>query len=458
MEARRIDEYLEAARERHLAELQEFLRIPSVSTLPEHRDDVRRAAEWVADHLRGLGMPQVEVVPTGGHPVVWAEETVDPALPTVLVYGHYDVQPVDPVDEWRTPPFEPAVVDGRIYARGASDDKGQLFLHFKAMEAFKATRGRLPVNLCFLIEGEEEIGSPHLPGFVARKAERRPDVLLISDTNMPAPQAPAICYGLRGVAALELEVRGARTDLHSGLHGGAAPNPLHALARLIASLHDEEGRVVVEGFYEGVRPLDSEERRRLASAPFDADAYREELGVPALVGEPEYTVPERIGARPCIDVNGMWGGFQGEGTKTVIPATAYAKVTCRLVPDQTPDEVLSRLEEHLRRHTPPGVTLRMRRGHGGAPWIGDPDHPAMQAARRALEEVFGAPAHFIRAGGTIPVVELFSRTWGTPIVMMGFGLPEDGAHAPNESFSLDQFDRGIRALCAYWSILSGAQN
>lgn len=449
----RIEAYLVQHRERHLNELKDFLRIPSISTLPHHGADVRRAAEWVAEQLRRIGISDVEVVLTEGHPVVIGEHIEDPALPTALVYGHYDVQPIDPEHLWETPPFEPTVRGDRLYARGASDDKGQVFAHIKAIEALMQVEGRLPVNVRFLIEGEEEVGSGNLPAVLAAHPELRPDIVVISDTHMPGPDLPAICCGLRGIAVLELTVTGAQTDLHSGLYGGTVPNPLHVAARLIAGLHDESGRVAVPGFYDRVRELSSEEREQLASVPFDEAAYKASLGLRELAGEPGYTPPERVGIRPSIDVNGMWGGFQGEGTKTVIPKEAHAKISCRLVPDQDPDEVLDLLERHLRRHCPPSVTLTVKRGHGGAPWVCEPSHPAIQAGLEALAQAFGTRAHLVRVGGSIPIVELFSRQWNVPIVLMGFGLPNDGVHAPNESFHLEQFDKCLRALCRYWKIL-----
>lgn len=452
----RVELFLRENRERHLGELNDFLRIPSMSTLPQHRDDIRRAARWVADQLRYIGMTGVEIVPTEGHPIVIGERIEDPALPTALVYGHYDVQPVDPEHLWETPPFEPSVRDGRLYARGASDDKGQVFAHLKAIEAFMQVDGRLPVNVRFLIEGEEEIGSGNLPALLKSRPELRPDIVIISDTHMPGPDLPAICYGLRGIAALEIDLTGANSDLHSGLYGGTVPNPLHVMARLIASLHDDQGRVAVAGFYDAVRELSAEERGRLAAVPFDETAYKASLGLQALEGEAGYSPPERVGIRPSLDVNGMWGGFQGEGSKTVIPAQAHAKITCRLVPDQDPDQVLGLLEHHLREHCPPSVTLTMRRGHGGAPWVCDPSHPAIQAGLWALQQGFGTEAHLIRVGGSIPIVEMFARLWKAPVVLMGFGLPDDGVHAPNESFHLDQLDKGIRTLCHFWRALGGS--
>lgn len=449
----RIEAFLYEHRKRHLGELNEFLRIPSVSTLPDHREDMYRAAEWVASQLRHIGMKSVEVVPTEGHPAVIGERIEDPSLPTALVYGHYDVQPIDPEHLWETPPFEPTVRDGRLYARGASDDKGQVFAHIKAIEALMQVEGRLPVNVRFLIEGEEEIGSGNLPALLESRPDLRPDIVVISDTHIPGPNLPAICCGLRGIAALEIDITGANSDLHSGLYGGTVPNPLHVMARLIASLHDDQGRVAVPGFYDRVHDLSADERQQLASVPFDAAAYKASLGLQELAGEAGYTPPERVGIRPSLDVNGMWGGFQGEGSKTVIPAQAHAKITCRLVPDQDPGEVLDLLERHLREQCPPSVTLSMRRGHGGAPWVCEPSHPAIQAGLQALQQAFGTQAHLMRVGGSIPIVEMFARKWEAPVVLMGFGLPEDGVHAPNESFHLDQFDKGIRTLCHYWKAL-----
>ncbi|BDG60734.1 dipeptidase [Caldinitratiruptor microaerophilus] len=452
----RYETYLREHRDRHLAELKDFLRIPSVSALSAHRPDVERAARWVADAMQAAGLEHVEVLPTGGHPVVYADWLHAPGRPTALVYGHYDVQPVDPEHLWVTPPFEPDVRDGKLYARGASDDKGQVFLHIKAVETLLRVDGALPLNLRFLVEGEEEIGSRHLPAFVEAHRDRlRADVAVISDTTFFARGVPAITTGLRGLAALEITVRGARGDLHSGLYGGAVQNPLHALVELLAGLRGPDGRIRVEGFYDRVRPVPEEERRQWAALPHDDARLVAELGVPALFGEAGYTTLERLWARPTLELNGVWGGFTGEGTKTVLPAEAHAKITCRLVPDQEPEEILDRLEAHLRTHLPPGVTLEVRREPGGARAVLTPhDHPAVQAARQALREAYGVEPVLVRMGGSIPVAETFATVLGLPVVLLGFGLPEENFHAPNEHFHLENFDGGLRTLCAYWPLLA----
>lgn len=449
-----MNEYFEAKRDEHLAQWFDFLRIPSVSALSRHRADMQAAAQWLVGHMQRIGLQGVRVVETAGHPLVVGERIEDPKAPTALVYGHYDVQPVDPEHLWHTPPFEPQVREGKVYARGASDDKGQVFMHLKAVEALLATEGRLPVNVRFLIEGEEEIGSPNLADFVAN--HQRPDVVVISDTSMPAADLPGICYGLRGITALEVEVQGAARDMHSGLFGGTVPNALHVLAELVAGLHDASGRVTVPGFYDSVRPIDDTERRRLAAQPFDQAAFTADLGVKGLFGEPEYTPIERLGVRPTLELNGMWGGFQGEGTKTVIPAVAHAKITCRLVPDQDPQEIAAMVQAELERRCPPWASVRVTPGHSGKPWICTPDHPAIQAGLAAMEAAFGTEAILMRAGGSIPVVETFDAHWRVPIVLMGFALPTDSVHAPNEHFHLTNFDRGLRALTGYWQNLSAA--
>lgn len=451
-----VQAYLNAERDKDLQRLFAFLRIPSVSALSQHREDMHRAADWLVEEMTAMGLDKVRKIDAGGHPIVYAERIEDPALPTVLIYGHYDVQPVDPEALWTTPPFEPNIRDGRIYARGASDDKGQVFMHLRALKAHLATRGRLPVNVRLVIEGEEEIGSESLARYVESAPEMQADVVVISDTSMPALDAPALCYSLRGISVLEVTVRGAAGDMHSGLFGGAVPNPLHELARLIASLHDEEGRVNVPGFYDDVLPLTAEEREMLGRFPFDEEEYKASLGLKELFGEAGYTTIERIGARPTLELNGMWGGFQGEGSKTVIPSEAHAKITCRLVPSQDPAEIADLVAKALKERAHPSVTVEVRRGHGGAPWICSPDQPAVQAALRALEKAFSAQPLLMRMGGSIPVVGDLDRVLKAPIVLMGFALPTDQVHAPNENFSLEAFDKGSVALAIYWDELAQA--
>jgi len=455
MDMHRGEAYLTEHRDEHLQQLMDLLRIPSVSALSEHREDMRRTAEWLAAELRRIGLTRAEVMETGGHPLVYAERMDNPGGPTALIYGHYDVQPVDPLELWTTPPFEPDIRDGKLYARGASDDKGQVFMHLKVFEALLAVEGRLPVNVKLLIEGEEEIGSRNLERFIAtHKDLLRADVVVISDTALYARGVPSLTYALRGLAALEVHVIGAKGDLHSGSFGGAAPNAAQALVQLLATLHRPEGGVAVKGFYDQVRPLTQEERDGFAALGFDERKLMDDLGVDALPGEPGFTALERLWARPTLEINGIFGGFQGEGTKTVIPARAGAKITCRLVPDQDPEQVLDAIEAHLRAHCPPGVKLEIGRMSGTPAAITPIDHPAIRAAMKALTEAYGTEARFIRTGGSIPVVGTFSRVLGTPCVLMGFGLEEENFHAPNEHFHLENFDLGMRALYRFWHHLA----
>ena len=449
------DRYLREHDARHLEELKEFLRIPSVSSLPEHRADMLRAAEWVAARLRALGARGVELLPTAGNPVVWGEwPAPDPqagaAAPTAILYGHYDVQPPDPLDLWQTPPFEPAVRDSRLYARGASDDKGNMFAPLAAIEALVATAGRPPIGLKFLFEGEEEIGSPSLPAFVLDNAARlAADFVLCADGGMFGPDTPSLTVASKGIAACQIDLRTAATDLHSGMHGAAVPNAVEALTRLVATLHDADGRVAVRGFYDAVRDLSAAERAQIAAVPFDEEEYRRGLGLAALWGEPGYTALERRWARPTLDLNGIWGGFAGEGLKTVTPCEAHAKITCRLVPDQTPEAVLDLIEAHVREHCPPGATATLRRFGGAArPFAVAPDHPALGAAGRVLRDLYGKEPLIVRIGGTLPVAETFQTELGIDLIFFAWGMPDSGAHAPNESIRLDAFDYARRGYCA----------
>ncbi len=447
-----VDHYLTQRRVAGLRGLSEFLAIPSVSALPNHHEDVLRAARYLEAAFSAIGLERVELRETGGAPAVYGEWLHVEGAPTALVYGHYDVQPVDPEGLWTTPPFAPEVRRGRLYARGAADDKGQVWMHLQATEALIRATGGLPVNLKFLIEGEEEIGSLHLGSYVAdHQMELSSDVVVISDSSMYAPGQPTIVTGLRGLLGLELIVRGPRRDLHSGEYGGAVQNPLHALAELVAGLHDGEGRVRVAGFYDDVRPLSSSERATLAKLPHDGDQYLAELGIPAVFGEPGYSTVERSAVRPTLEVNGLWGGFQGDGAKTVIPAEAHAKITCRLVPDQDPRRVYGAVRRHLQEHCPPGVRLEIVSSHEGFPAsVVSLDSPYLQAAARALHGVFGKDPVYSRMGGSIGVVPAFQQILQVPVVLMGFGLAEDCIHAPNESFDLSNYDRGMRAIAAYW--------
>ncbi len=451
------DAYFRKNRETHLNQLREFLSIPSISALSPHKDDMRKAAQWLTDELKRIGMSRAEIMETGGHPTVYAERLDQPGKPTALIYGHYDVQPVDPLDLWETPPFEPAIRDEKLYARGASDDKGQVFMHLKVVEAILQSEGKLPVNLKFLIEGEEEIGSTNLERFVAEHKDLlKADLVVISDTGLYARGVPSLTYALRGLADLEVHVTGAKGDLHSGLFGGAAPNAVQALVQLLATLHHPEGGVAVEGFYDQVRALTQEERDSFAALGLDEQAYAKELGVSALPGEPGFSALERTWARPTLELNGIFGGFQGEGTKTVIPAKAGAKITCRLVPDQDPEKVSDAIEAHLRAHCPPGVQLEVIRRAGAPACITPIDHPSIRAAMAALAEAYGKESRFIRTGGSIPVVATFSKVLEIPSVLMGFGLEDENFHAPNEHFHLENFDTGMRALYSYWFKLSEA--
>lgn len=442
--------YFQNHREEHLDELKELLRIPSISALSEHKSDITQAANWIADNLRQAGMDKVEVHPTTGNPVIYAEHMQAPGCPTVLVYGHYDVQPVDPLNLWETPPFEPTIRDGKLYARGATDDKGQLFLHIKAVEAILKEEKKLPVNIKFCIEGEEEISSPSLPVFLESHSEMlAADVILISDTSLLEPGKPAICTGLRGLCSLEVTVHTANTDLHSGTFGGGVPNALHALVSLLTSLHDEQGRVAVEGFYEGVPVLTEEMRAEFAKQNFNDDRLKANLGLESLYGEEGYTFVERTGARPTLELNGVYGGFQGEGSKTVIPKEAHAKITCRLVGQQNPQGMLDKIERHLQANIQTGAKITVVQGERANAFNIDPSDPMLQKAADAYARVYGTRALFTKDGGSIPIVETLSRVLSAPAVMMGFGLPDENLHAPNEHFNLENFDKGMLTIVEY---------
>ncbi len=441
--------YLREHDARQLEQLKEFIRIPSISSLPEHAADVRRAAEWVADRLRALGAQGVELLPTAGNPVVYGAWPAPAGAPTALLYGHYDVQPPDPLDLWETPPFEPTVRDGRLYGRGAADDKGNMFAPLAAIEALLATGEGLPIGIKCLFEGEEEIGSPSLPAFVRENAARlRADFALCADGGMWGPDQPSLTVASKGIAACQLDLRTANTDLHSGQHGMAAPNAVEALARLVTTMHDDAGTITIDGFYEPIRDLTAEERAQIAAIPFDEDEYRRGLDLPALWGEPSYTALERRWARPSLDLNGIWGGFTGEGLKTVTPSEAHAKITCRLVPDQEPGTVLDLIEAHVQKHCPPGATVAMRRFAGAArPFAIAPGHPALAAAGEVLHELYGKEPLVTRAGGTLPVAETLQTALGADMVFFSWGMPNDNVHAPNESFLLDAFLASRRAYC-----------
>ena len=446
-----FEAYLAETSERRLESYKAFLRIPSISALPEHAADCRAAADWIARDLEAIGIEHVRVDETGGHPVVYGDWLHADGAPTIVVYCHYDVQPVDPLDLWQSPPFEPVIIGSRMLGRGASDDKGQLHLHLRATEALLATRGALPVNLKFVFEGDEESSSEHLDGWLKANAERlAADFALISDTGFFDGNLPAITVGLRGLMYAQIDVTGTDVDLHSGSFGGAVQNPVNALAQIIAALKGPDGRIRVPGFYDDVAPLTELDRASLAALPFDEEAYRAKLGLPALVGEEGYTTLERRGARPTLDVNGIWGGFQGEGTKTIIPAHAHAKVSCRLVPDQSPDTIFARFKAYVDEIAPPGVVTSVQMLGGGDASLTPIDHPATQAAARALEAVFGREPLYMREGGSIPVCSSFSRILDLPVVLMGFDPPDQQAHAPNEWMDLNNYEGGIRTVARMW--------
>jgi len=441
----KVIERIRRAADAHRADMVDLLRIPSVSSDPSSQADVENAAKWLLTFMQDLGIKS-EIVPTPGHAIVYGEHLEAEGAPTILIYGHYDVQPVDPIELWESPPFEPVERDGAIYARGSADDKGQLLIHLLAAKEMLAERGRLPVNLKFLLEGEEEVGSPNLDPFIASNVERLAcDAVLVSDTSFFSRQVPSMLYGLRGLSYVEILVRGPNRDLHSGEFGGAVANPADALARMIAALHDPRRRVDIPGFYEKVRSLEAREREAFASLPYDEGDYMRDLGLQAMEGEEGYSALERLWARPTLEVNGIWGGYSGEGAKTVLPAEAGAKISCRLVPDQDPDEIADLLEARLRELAPPGVSLEFIRHHGGKPFIAETDDPFVAAGRHAIEKAFGKAPVMVRGGGSVPVTETFQSTLGVPCVMMGVGLPDDRLHAPNEKMDLDQFHKGVEA-------------
>jgi acetylornithine deacetylase/succinyl-diaminopimelate desuccinylase-like protein len=452
-----IDEYCAQNQDRFTAELAEALRIPSISGDPQYAPEVRRNAEHFRDAALTAGFTSAELLETGGHPAVYAERLADPALPTALIYGHHDVQPVDPLSEWVSPPFQPEVRDGSLYGRGAVDDKGQVWMHLKAVEAHIRTRGKLPLNLKLIVEGEEESGSLHFEQLVERERERlAADVLVVSDTAFAARGVPSLCVGLRGLASLEVSVSGPSHDLHSGAFGGTVANPAEELARMLAGLRDPATRrVTIPGFYEQVRELSAEERSALEGVPFDEATYRADAGdVPALVSEAGWSPRESRSVRPTLEVNGIWGGYMGDGPKTIIPARAGAKITCRLVPDQDPADIARKVVAALHEAAPKGVRVEITVNGEGRPVVTPMQHPAVAAASRAVASVFGREPVLIREGGSIPPVETFARLMQLPAVLAGFGLPDDCIHAPNEKFELDQYWQGIRAIARLWDELA----
>ena len=451
-----VVDFINVNRDRYVDELKQYLAIPSVSALPQHAPDVRRAAEWTRDALAGAGLQNARLIDTPGNPVVYADWLNAPGKPTILFYGHYDVQPVDPVELWTSPPFEATVRDGEIYARGAADDKGQVFMHIKAVEAHLKQGGSLPLNIRFFIEGEEEVGSKHLDDFVrAHKQDLAADVVVISDSPMFDRGIPSICYGLRGLAYFQIDVRGTKSDLHSGSFGGAVANPAFVLTQILAQMKDRGGRIKIPGFYDDVRELSEAERSEWKKLPFNETKYRKELGAPKLFGESGYSTLERVWARPTFEVNGLLSGFTGEGAKTVLPATAMAKVSMRLVPDQDPDKVAALFEDYLKKVAPKTVDVKVTRMHGGKPWMAEFDNTFVRAAGRAIERGFGKPPVFNREGGSIPVVSTFQEELGVPSVLFGVGLPDENAHAPDERLDLGNFHNGIIASAYLYEEIGG---
>jgi len=439
-------DYLDQHKDRFLDELLQLLRIPSVSARSEHKEDMIACAEAVKQRLQEAGADTVTIYQTPGHPVVYAEKKLDASKPTVLVYGHYDVQPPDPLELWHSGPFEPVIKDGKIYARGSADDKGQFYMHVKALEIFTKTAS-LPVNIKFLIEGEEEIGSSHLENFVKENKELlKADVVLISDTAMLSMQNPSIDVGVRGLSYIEVEVTGPSRDLHSGVYGGAVANPITILAKMIASLHDENNHITIPHFYDDVVESSPEERAEMAKAPYDEEEYKKDLGVQELWGEKGYTTNERTGIRPTLEVNGIWGGYTGEGAKTVLPSKAHAKISCRLVPNQKHHAITKLVIDHLKKIAPPTVTIKAEEHHGGDPYLTPIDSVEYKAAAKALETAFGKPPIPVRGGGSIPITALFESELNCKTVFLGFGLDSDNLHSPNEKFELFNFYKGIETI------------
>jgi acetylornithine deacetylase/succinyl-diaminopimelate desuccinylase-like protein len=455
----RVIDFINVNRERYLDELKALLAIPSISALPQHAGDVKRCAEWCADEMRRIGLEHVRLIDTPGNPVVYGDWLGAPGAPTILFYGHYDVQPVDPLELWESPPFEATVRDGEIYARGSADDKGQVFMHMKAVEAHIKQNGRLPVNIKFILEGEEEVGSVNLDDFVrGHRDELAASVVVISDSGMFARGVPSICYGLRGLVYFQIDLRGSSTDLHSGSFGGAVANPAIVLAQILAQMKDRGGRIKIASFYDDVVPLQEAERQAWASLPFNEKKYKKDFGIPKLFGESDYTTLERTWARPTFEVNGLLSGFTGEGAKTVLPAVAMAKVSMRLVANQDPDKIARLFEDYVKKVTPRTVELKVTRMHGGKPWMTSYDNPFVQAAGRAIEKGFGQKPVFTREGGSIPVVSTFQEELGLPSVLFGVGLPDENAHAPNEKLDVGNFHNGIIASAILYQEIAGAGN
>ena len=446
------DSFIETNKSRLLDELKDFLRIPSVSTLPEHAGDVQRAARFVADSLKAAGLEHVEIIPTAKHPLVYADWLHASGKPTVLCYGHYDVQPPDPLEEWISPPFDPTVRDGNLFARGSADDKGQMYMHIKAVEALRAVNGTLPVNLKFLIEGEEEVGGESIAQYVAENpAKLKADVALVSDTEMFAEGLPTLCIGLRGLVYTEIEARGPARDLHSGMYGGAAPNAVFGLVELLSKLKDANGVIQIPGIYDDVEPPGPAKKHSWTALPFDEKEFlKNEVGSTRLTGEPGYSVLERVWARPTLEVHGIAGGFTAAGAKTVIPARATAKVSIRLVPKQDPEKVIAAYKKFVKEKTPAGIETEVRILSAGPAIIVNPDHPAIHVAAQSFRDILGKETVFIRSGGSIPIVGDFATHLGIPTILMGFGLPDDGLHSPNEKYKVANYYAGIMTIAHFF--------
>ena len=444
-----IKKYVDTNKQRFIDELLELLSIPSVSADPAYKNDVAKTAEWVKKSLLTAGADKAEIMPTKGHPIVFAEKIVDKKLPTVLVYGHYDVQPPDPIDLWHSPPFKPVIKDGKIYARGACDDKGQMYMHVKAFELLMK-QGKLPCNVKFLIEGEEEVGSEHLGDFVKKnKKKLAADIILISDTDIIANDIPSISVGLRGLTYVQVEVTGPNRDLHSGVYGGAVPNPINILCDMISSLKDKEGRITIPGFYKDVVKVSDKDRKELAKAPFSLKEYKKDLDIKDVVGEKGYTTSERASIRPTLDVNGIWGGYTGEGSKTVIASKAYAKISMRLVPNQTPEKALAMFTKHFEKIAPSSVKVKVIPFHGGDALVLSTKSAGYSAAARAMETTFGKKPIPTRGGGSIPIVALFKKELGLDSVLFGFGLNSDNIHSPNEHYGIFNYLKGIETIALF---------
>ena len=449
-----MKQYITSNKDRFVGELFEWLKIPSISADSSRKNDVRRAAEFLRNKFVAAGADKVEICETKGHPIVYAEKFSDPSRPTILVYGHYDVQPADPINLWDSPAFEPVIKDGKIFARGSSDDKGQVYMHVKAFETMVANNS-LPCNVKFMVEGEEEVGSDNLGAFVkANKEKLKADIILISDTALISLDHPSITTGLRGLSYMEVEVTGPNRDLHSGVYGGAVANPVNVLCKMIAALHDEQGRITIPGFYDKVATLTSDERAAINKAPFNLDEYKKELGIQEVLGESGYTTVERTGIRPTLDVNGIWAGYTGEGAKTVLPSKAHAKISMRLVPNQESSEITKLFTDHFKAIAPKYVNVKVTAHHGGEPAVTPTDSKAFQAATKAFQEVWGKVPIPTRDGGSIPIVALFKKELGLDTVLMGFGLDSDAIHSPNEHFGLENFVRGIETIVAFYQHFS----